>query len=90
MPIHVEFSTVSRDSVVENGLCELSASVASGAASAAAPYDGVWTITPDENGYISIGPAVTAAAANPRRRVLLGVPRSFAVGKGDKVGFTAA
>lgn len=89
MPVYVEFSTAARNNPVENGLVEASGSLATGNASFPAPNDGFFTITADENGYLSFGAAVTNAAVDPRRRILLGNSRSFAVQKGHKVGFTA-
>ena len=89
MPVFYELSYVDDDAPVEFGNPMTSGSVSTGTASSALPNDGYVTITATENGYVAFGPNVTAAAADPRRRVLSGVARSFKVLKNDKIGFTA-
>jgi hypothetical protein len=67
-----------------------SESVASAAATkkAAASDDCVFTLTATVDGYASFGPSVSAAAADPRRRIIAGQRLSFAAKAGDKVGWT--
>jgi hypothetical protein len=89
MPVFVEFGTADQGQPVENGTADASESVASAGLSAAAPTDGFVTVTADENGYVAIGAGTPSAASNPRRRVLSGIPRSFAIERGQKVAFTA-
>lgn len=89
MPIFVEFGTADQGQPVEQGACDASQTLSTGGLSAAAAQDGFVTITPDENGYVAIGSGTPSAATDPRRRILLGVTRSFAIERGQKVAFTA-
>ncbi len=89
MPIFVEFGTADQNKPVEQGTADASESVATTGLSQAAAQDGFVTITADENGYIAIGAGTPSAASNPRRRVLTGIPRAFAIERGQKVAFTA-
>jgi hypothetical protein len=66
-----------------------SESLATTGVSTAAPSDCVMTLTSDANGYAVFGPGTPNAGTETtrRRRLLSGVPRSFAVRKGDKVSW---
>ena len=67
-----------------------SQSIATGEATAktAGSDDCVFTLTASVDGYASFGPSVSAAAAEPRRRIIAGQRLSFAAKVGDKVGWT--
>ena len=88
MPVFYEVTNTDDAMPVEVAAPLSSASLASGATTSAFSLDGYITVTATEDGYIDIGPSPNSAA-DPRRRVLNGVMRSFRISKGDKLMFTA-